>query len=120
MERLLKTLIDHESRLLVCAGTGKLQPRMRKAEPMAMMINLSVLVRADWDDDAAVWVATSDDVPGLVAEHADFRRLQEMVLELVPILLVENDMVPAHDMAFDVPVHMTAQAVSRGHARIAA
>jgi len=26
------------------------------------------VIRATWDDDARVWVAVSDDVPGLVAE----------------------------------------------------
>ncbi len=84
------------------------------------MKNLAVLVSALWDEDAAVWVATSEDVPGLVAEHADFAKLRAMVLELVPILLVENDMVPDHDDAIELPVHFSAQALSRGHARIAA
>ena len=28
----------------------------------------SLFIRADWDVEAQVWVATSDDVPGLVAE----------------------------------------------------
>lgn len=34
-------------------------------------------VRADWDPEAAVWVATSDDIPGLVTEagnHEELRR----------------------------------------------
>jgi len=29
-----------------------------------------VTVSANWDGDAKVWVATSDDVPGLVTEAA--------------------------------------------------
>ncbi len=40
------------------------------------MVNLAVMVEAEWDGDAGVWVASSDDVPGLVAEHSDFRTLQ--------------------------------------------
>lgn len=28
----------------------------------------ALFVRAEWDEEAKVWVATSDDVPGLVAE----------------------------------------------------
>jgi len=48
-----------------------------KPEPI-----LSVQVAVEWDDEAGVWVATSDDVPGLTAEHADFRALQGIVLEL--------------------------------------
>jgi hypothetical protein len=84
------------------------------------ILDIAVLVRAEWDAEAGVWVATSDDVPGLVAEHADFRRLQERVLELVPIVLEENGLLPAGHGAFDVPVHIAAQAISKGHARIAA
>ncbi|HLU66260.1 MAG TPA: DUF1902 domain-containing protein [Kofleriaceae bacterium] len=84
------------------------------------IVDIAVLVRAEWDPEAGVWVATSEDVPGLVAEHADFRRLQEMVLELVPILLEENGRLPAGHGAFDVPVHIAAQAISKGHARVAA
>ena len=87
---------------------------------MAATINFSILVTAVWDDEAAVWVATSEDVPGLVAQHADFGQLRTMVLELIPILLVANGLIPAHDGAFDVPVHFTAQALMRGQARIAA
>ena len=84
------------------------------------MTNLAVLVSAVWDDEAAVWVATSEDVPGLVAEHADFAKLRTMVLDLVPILLVENGMVPHPHDAIELPVHFSAQALTRGHARIAA
>jgi hypothetical protein len=47
-------------------------------------------VRAAWDSDAAVWTATSDDVPGLCAEADNFDALVEAVLELAPILLMEN------------------------------
>jgi Domain of unknown function (DUF1902) len=84
------------------------------------MINLSVLVQAEWDGEAQVWVATSDDVPGLVAEHADFGKLRAMVLELVPILLEENGMLPAGHGELEVPVHFAAQALSKGHAKVAA
>lgn len=81
---------------------------------------ISVLVKAEWDEEAALWVATSEDVPGLVAEHADFRKLQEMVNDLIPILLVENDMLPAHDGAYEMPVHIAAQGLARSKALIAA
>lgn len=84
------------------------------------IVDIAVLVRAEWDPEAEVWVATSEDVPGLVAEHADFRCLREMVLELVPILLEENGLLPEGHGAFDVPVHIAAQAISKGRARVAA
>ena len=87
---------------------------------MAGRVIDAVLVRAEWDGEATVWVATSDDVPGLVAEHRDFRALQQWVLELVPILLEENGLLPAGHGAFDVSVHIAAQGLSRGRARVAA
>lgn len=84
------------------------------------IINIAVTVKAEWDGEAGVWVATSDDVPGLVAEHRDFGQLERMVLELVPVLLAENGMLPEGHGAFDLPVHIAAQALSRGSARIVA
>ena len=56
------------------------------------------LVDAEWDDEASVWVATSDDIPGLVteAETKDdlIRRLRELVPELLELnseLLVRSE-----------------------------
>jgi hypothetical protein len=37
-----------------------------------------------WDDDAAVWVATSDDIPGLVLESGSLDALMERVRNAVP------------------------------------
>lgn len=46
-------------------------------------------VQAQWDAEAGVWVARSDDVPGLVAEAASlddlFRELQTLVPELLSL-----------------------------------
>ena len=35
---------------------------------MEGVVEKALFVRAEWDEDAGVWVATSDDAPGLVAE----------------------------------------------------
>ena len=43
-----------------------------------------------WDDKASVWIATSDDVPGLVLESSSFDALIEHVKQAVPELLREN------------------------------
>lgn len=83
-------------------------------------INLSVLVKAEWDDEAGVWVATSDDVPGLVAEHSDYRQLQQNVIDLIPILLIENGVIEAAHEAQQVPVHIAASAVTNRRALVAA
>ncbi|ASC69463.1 hypothetical protein XM38_003900 [Halomicronema hongdechloris C2206] len=47
-------------------------------------------VNAFWDADAAVWVATSEDVPGLVTEAESFDKLQQKLRGMVPELLVLN------------------------------
>ncbi|HAG69627.1 MAG TPA: antitoxin HicB [Lachnospiraceae bacterium] len=47
-----------------------------------------------WDEDAAVWVATSDDVPGLVLESGSFDALVEKVRMAVPELLELNGIAP--------------------------
>ena len=33
------------------------------------MSSKPLFVRAEWDDEASVWVATSEDVPGLATEE---------------------------------------------------
>ena len=43
-----------------------------------------------WDDEACVWVATSNDVPGLVLEHESFDVLVEKVRLASPELLELN------------------------------
>jgi hypothetical protein len=47
-------------------------------------------VRARWDSDAGVWVASSDDVPGLVTEAASWDALAAKLVSLVPELLTLN------------------------------
>ena len=44
-----------------------------------------------WDDEAAVWIATSEDIPGLVLEHGSFDALLERVRMAVPELLSMED-----------------------------
>ncbi len=47
-------------------------------------------VSADWDSEARVWVATSEDVPGLVTEAATPEELKEKLEVLIPELLEAN------------------------------
>ena len=44
-----------------------------------------------WDSEAAVWIATSEDVPGLVLESGSFDALIEKVRVAVPELLSLNN-----------------------------
>jgi len=47
-------------------------------------------VTATWDDEAQVWVATSEQVPGLVTEAATIEALLHKLATLVPELLTLN------------------------------
>ena len=48
-------------------------------------------VRVHWDPEAQVWWAESDDVPGLVAEAATEKDMKTELRQLVPELLIENN-----------------------------
>ena len=47
-------------------------------------------IKLIWDDEAAVWVAASQDVPGLVLESGSFDALLERVRYAVPELIELN------------------------------
>jgi predicted RNase H-like HicB family nuclease len=47
-------------------------------------------VTAEWDDNARVWVASSEDVPGLATGADTFEDLVEKLKIVIPELLVEN------------------------------
>jgi hypothetical protein len=57
--------------------------------PLIAKIGLPLLIKVDimHDDDAAVYVATSRDVKGLVVEAETLDELEKEVLALVPELL---------------------------------
>ncbi len=47
-------------------------------------------VKLIWDNEASVWVATSDDIPGLALESGSFDALLERVRFAAPELLELN------------------------------
>jgi hypothetical protein len=51
----------------------------------------SCTVELDWDNEASVWTATSNDVPGLVLESGSLDALMERVKYAVPDLLNVRD-----------------------------
>lgn len=48
-------------------------------------------VFATWDPDAGVWVAESEDIPGLITEAASVDALRAKLDDIIPVLLEEND-----------------------------
>lgn len=57
---------------------------------------MSYRINFQWDDEAAVWIATSQDVPGLVLESGSFDALLERVKYAVPELIDLNGDKPEH------------------------
>ncbi len=59
-------------------------------------------VRAEWDEEASVWVATSDDVPGLATEEATMEGLIEKLKVIIPELLEANGVRIDQEVSFEV------------------
>jgi predicted RNase H-like HicB family nuclease len=61
-----------------------------------------------WDTDAAVWVATSPDVPGLATEAETIEALSHKLRTIIPELLRLNHVI-ADDYAGTVVFQLTTQ-----------
>ncbi len=51
---------------------------------------MEYIINFTWDSEAGVWIATSDDIPGLVLESGSFDALLERTRFAVPELLAFN------------------------------
>jgi predicted RNase H-like HicB family nuclease len=71
------------------------------------------IIQADWDAEASVWVATSDDVPGLVTEAKTFDGLLKKLRTIVPELMELNGAMPKSGR---VPYRVVAQRHESVHA----
>jgi predicted RNase H-like HicB family nuclease len=65
-------------------------------------------VHCTWDADAAVWVAESDDVPGLATGADTLDALIEKLKVVIPELLEANGVLPA-DHRGDIPFAILAE-----------
>jgi hypothetical protein len=63
-------------------------------------------IDAIWDDEASVWVATSNDIPGLITEADTLEQLRAKLIDLVPELLAENSRAP--DRSASLPIEIVA------------
>ncbi|MFZ1106535.1 MAG: DUF1902 domain-containing protein [Hyphomicrobiaceae bacterium] len=74
------------------------------------MKHMTIIVRAEWDDEAKVWVATSDDI-GLVTEAETLEALRPKVIDMVTDLLaLEGE--SFSDLP-EIPVQIMAQQLAR-------
>lgn len=48
---------------------------------------MEYIITFTWDDEASVWIATSNDIPGLILESGSFDALLERTRFAVPELL---------------------------------
>lgn len=77
----------------------------------------SIIVRADWDEDAGVWVATTTDIDGLAVEAETLEKLSDKVCAAIIDLVELNGF--AGNTA-DIPVHLLADKLLRVPADCAA
>ncbi len=73
-----------------------------------------IFVRAEWDEESSVWVATSDDVPGLATEEANMEALIEKLKVIIPELLEANGIRIDQEVPFEVMTRRFEIAQSAG------
>jgi predicted RNase H-like HicB family nuclease len=61
-----------------------------------------LLVRVDWDPEAKVWVAASEDVPGLATEAATVDALMAKLEVMIPELLELNGWPDQEEVPFEL------------------
>ena len=61
-----------------------------------------LFIRAEWDDEANVWVATSDDVPGLATEGETIEGLIDKLKIMIPELLEFNESNQEYEVPFEI------------------
>lgn len=64
-------------------------------------------IDAFWDAEASVWVATSEDVPGLATEADTIEALSQKLRQIVPDLLLLNHVIAA-DYAGTITIQLTS------------
>ena len=75
----------------------------------------TLFIRAEWDDEAFVWVATSDDVPGLATEADTLEALSAKLELMVPELLEANGDLGTSE----IPYELLARRFSVTHRSVA-
>ena len=74
-----------------------------------------LFIRAEWDAEANVWVATSDDVPGLATEAGTLEALSAKLETLVPELLDANGYPDGPEVPFELLARRFSVAYRAAH-----
>jgi len=67
-----------------------------------------IQIKAFWDPQAKVWVAQSNDVPGLVTEADTIEQLIAKLQTMIPELLLANGMLD-HENITEIPFHLLGE-----------
>jgi hypothetical protein len=59
-------------------------------------------IRAEWDNDASIWSATSDDVLGLATEADSIDILLNKLSSMVPELMLLNKLTDQPEIVYEV------------------
>lgn len=70
-----------------------------------------IVVKATWDSEADVWVAESEDVPGLVTEAESIEALQRKLPGIIQDLLEDDGSDAGQEI--EIPVELVANVSSR-------
>lgn len=77
------------------------------------MRHTSIMVRAIWDAEAQVWVATTEDVAGLATEADTLEELAAKVLVMLPELIADNGLGDLEPGGAEIPVHIMSEQLGR-------
>ncbi len=65
-------------------------------------------IQLEWDDEAKVWMATSDDIPGLILEDESADKLIQRVMLAAPEIIELNGVEKRQDFYFHCTRHERA------------
>lgn len=60
------------------------------------------IVKFDWDDEAKVWIATSNDIIGLILESESLEKLMKRVKLAAPELIDLNHLPKYNSVKFEI------------------
>lgn len=89
----------------------------RRSSPPHMKAMSMIVVKAGYDDEAAVWFVESSDLPGLNVEAASIEEFRARIEAAAVDLLQESDRTGE---AFDIPIEIIAHASARARVPSAA
>ena len=73
-------------------------------------ILMSYDVNVEWDNEAKVWIATSEDIPGLVLESGSFDALIERVQVAAQELIALNNLPTSNEFCYQTEMFRRAYA----------